>query len=64
MDRYVTKRELAERLGVTARCIDAWVKSGKLPPPIKLGESQQARCRWPATELADLDARLRGTAAA
>jgi predicted DNA-binding transcriptional regulator AlpA len=63
MDRYVTKRELAERLGVTARCIDAWVKAGRLPPPVKLGSTPQSRVRWGADQLGDLDSRLRNFAA-
>jgi predicted DNA-binding transcriptional regulator AlpA len=63
MSRYVTKRELAAKLGVTERCVDSWAKAGRLPPPIKLGNTPQARVRWDADQLGDLDSRLRNFAA-
>ena len=60
MNRYFSKRELAERLSVTVRTIDAWVQAGRLPAPVKLGDKPQSRVRWDADELGDLDTRLRG----
>ncbi len=59
-----TKRSIANRFGVTDRCVDNWRKAGKLPPPLKLGTSQQARVRWTDEAVAQLEAALRADSAA
>jgi predicted DNA-binding transcriptional regulator AlpA len=44
---FVTKKQVADALGVTPRCVDLWVKRGLLPRPIKIGGMrQQNRVRW------------------
>jgi predicted DNA-binding transcriptional regulator AlpA len=60
---YITKRQIAERFAVTTRCVDGWRARGLLPDPIKLGTADQARVRWPAEAVAQLEAKLRGEAA-
>ena len=34
---YVTRTELANELGVSPRTIDAMIRDGRLPKPIRLG---------------------------
>ena len=43
-DRWFTVKELASKFNVTETCIWLWVKSGRLPPPHKLGPQTR---RWP-----------------
>ena len=57
-----TKKSIAEDKSVTPRCVDNWVKRGLLPPPKKLGTSQQARVRWTDEQVAQLDRNLAGAA--
>ncbi len=40
-----TRKSLAAALGITERTVDALVRSGKIPAPIKLGHRTT---RWPA----------------
>jgi hypothetical protein len=60
MNTFVTKRQIAELFGVSARTVEHWVESGRLAPPIKFGSAAQARVRWPAEAVAQLEADLRG----
>jgi predicted DNA-binding transcriptional regulator AlpA len=56
----LTKRDIAEGRKVTTRTVDNWVERGFLPPPKKLGSSQQARVRWTQEQVAELDRKLFG----
>jgi hypothetical protein len=56
MGHLFTKREIAEKFGVTERTVDAWVERGHLAKPIKLGTTVQARVKWPAEAVAKLNA--------
>jgi predicted DNA-binding transcriptional regulator AlpA len=60
---YVTKRQIAERFGVSLRSVDNWVARGELARPVKLGTAAQARVRWPADAVAAFEQRLRVPAA-
>ena len=57
-----TKKDIADAKKVTARTVDNWVERGLLPPPIKLGTSQQARVRWTDESVAVLDHNLASAA--
>lgn len=59
MTNYVTRRQLAGHFKVTDRAVDKWRADGLLPEPVKLGESMQARVRWPADVIPKLEAALR-----
>ena len=50
-DGLLNKRQLAQKLGVSARSIDAWMKLGRLPY-IKIGGGQRGTVRfsWPAVK--------------
>jgi excisionase family DNA binding protein len=39
MPKFLTRKEVAERLGISTQSVDKWSnpKVGRLPPPIKLG---------------------------
>lgn len=62
MDTFISKRQIAEKFGVTTRTIDVWVERGRLAPPIKFGSSTQSRVRWPPEAVEQLEANLRGAA--
>jgi len=46
-------REVAEWLGVSQAAIYKWVKEGRFPAPVKLGDKDQKRvaARWVETEV-------------
>ena len=39
---YIRRYRLAELLGTSLSTLDRWVRSGKMPKPIKLGEKSTA----------------------
>lgn len=45
-DFTVTKRDLANAIGVSERSVDTYVKKGYLPAPLKFGAGRSARVRW------------------
>ncbi len=47
IDRLLTDREVAERLGVSKATIWRHAKAGLLPKPVKLGYS----ARWPESDI-------------
>jgi predicted DNA-binding transcriptional regulator AlpA len=55
---FITKRQVAEQLGVTERTVDLWIARGVIDRPVKLGAMQQSRVRFPADTAATLAARL------
>ena len=61
---YFTKQRIADGHAVKARTVDNWVARGLLPPPIKLGTTKQARVRWTAEAVAELDRNLKTLGAA
>jgi predicted DNA-binding transcriptional regulator AlpA len=56
---YLTKRAVAETLGVHTATIERLVKAGKLPRPIKLSDARSGSVRFPAGETMDAIARMR-----
>lgn len=38
MNETMTKQEVAESLGVTPRTVEAYVKRGRLPSPVRIGK--------------------------
>lgn len=53
----LTKRQVAELLHVTRRCIERWVRSGISPPPRRIGKRRvywncQTLDMWLADQLA------------
>jgi predicted DNA-binding transcriptional regulator AlpA len=60
--RFLTKKAVAERQGVTTRTIDRWMRKGLFPPPVKL--TAAGGCRWPEHLLVEWeDARIDEAAA-
>ena len=51
-DGLLNKRQLAQKLGVSARSIDAWMKLGRLPY-IKIGGGQRGTVRFEYTVVMD-----------
>lgn len=49
-EKLYTKQEVARWAHCTPRCIDLWVRQGKLPEPIKIG----ARPLWKESDLLKL----------
>lgn len=47
-ERLLDKSKVAEYLGVTTRCVDMWVGSGRLPQPLRL---PNGRPRWRQSEI-------------
>jgi predicted DNA-binding transcriptional regulator AlpA len=45
--RFLRKRQLSERYQTVTRTIDRWVKTGRLPQPIYIGEVPM----WDADEI-------------
>ena len=54
----LSKRQVAERLGVTERTVDLWIARGWIDRPIKLGVTQQSRVRFPADTVDNVARRL------
>jgi len=54
----LSKRQVAERLGVTERTVDLWIARGLIDRPIKLGAAQQSRVRFPADTVDNVARRL------
>ena len=49
MEKYISAKEIAERLGVTQSCVWRWAASGKLPK----GERITTKCtRWKESDIA------------
>jgi excisionase family DNA binding protein len=46
-DRLLKAREVAERLGVTERCIYLWTSAGRLPAAVKIGGAT----RWRSSDI-------------
>ena len=59
---YFSKAEIAERLRVSARTVDNYVARGLLDRPLKLGVSAQARVRWTAAAVEQLEKNLANAA--
>ena len=55
---FYTKHDISSPRKVTDRTVDNWVERGLLAPPLKLGSSRQARVRWTAEQVAELDRNL------
>ena len=48
MEKYISAKEIAEKLGVTRSCVWRWAASGKLPK----GERIAAKCtRWKESDI-------------
>lgn len=54
----LSKRQVAERLGVTERTVDLWIARGLIERPLKLGTAQQSRVRFPADTVDNVARRL------
>jgi prophage regulatory protein len=48
MNRYLARKTVAERLGVSAMTIWRWVRDGRFPSPIRLGPRRTA---WKETDI-------------
>jgi excisionase family DNA binding protein len=47
-ETYVTRNQIAKRLGVHAATVDRMAADGRLPCPIKLSAAVNGRIRFPA----------------
>jgi excisionase family DNA binding protein len=47
-ENYLTRNQIAERLGVHAATVDRMAADGRLPCPIKLSAAVNGRIRFPA----------------
>jgi predicted site-specific integrase-resolvase len=54
----LSKRQVAERLGVTERTVDLWIARGLIERPLKLGTTQQSRVRFPPDTVDNVARRL------
>ncbi len=50
MEKYLDVSEVAQRLRVSLKTVDAWQKLGKLPKPRKLGRKRL----WPESVIENL----------
>lgn len=48
--RFVSKKAIADHIGVHPSTVDRWVREGHFPQPVKI--SERGRCRWPANLVA------------
>lgn len=44
-EKTMTKQEVAASLGVTPRTVEAYVKRGRLPSPVRIGKPLVAKAR-------------------
>jgi excisionase family DNA binding protein len=52
LEPHLTRREIAEALGIHPRTVSRWVREGVLPPPIKFARHGAARWKRSAIEAA------------
>ena len=50
-ERLLPTRQMCRRYGVSARTIDRWLASGKLPVPVRIGQ----RKFWRLSQLKELE---------
>ena len=43
-DRYMTRAQAAEQLGVSQRTVDRWIKAGQLPGAVRLPAEKGLYC--------------------
>jgi len=55
---FLSKKQIAQQLGVTERTVDLWVARGFIDQPIKLGTAQQSRVRFHANAAETVAERL------
>lgn len=53
--RYVSKKNLAARLGVTGSTLDRWCRAGLFPAPLQVGGATGV-CRWPEEQISAWEA--------
>jgi predicted DNA-binding transcriptional regulator AlpA len=53
--QYLTDADLAKRYSISRATVWRWSNSGRLPPPVRLGE---ATTRWPLEAVLEHEQRL------
>ena len=56
---FVTRRQLAQKYGVTPSTITNWVREGRLPEPLKLSQRTH---RWDGQEVEEMLSSMRAGA--
>jgi excisionase family DNA binding protein len=59
--RYYSVSELADLLNIHPETVDAWIKRGRLPPPVRPGGPRSKRY-WPREQIERLLAELNSAA--